>query len=51
MQEGGEDAAVAAIFSAGFADGGVGFEDGYADGRGCHSNKRVKDPRRCLYEE
>ena len=36
MQEGGEDAAVAAVFGAGGADGDVGFEDGEADGGGGH---------------
>ena len=31
VQEGGEDAAVAAVFGAGGADWNVGFEDGDAD--------------------
>jgi len=36
VEEGGEDGAVGAVFGAGGADGDVGFEDGEADGGGCH---------------
>lgn len=36
VEEGGEDGAVGAVFGARGADGDVGFEDGEADGGGCH---------------
>lgn len=45
MQEGGEDAAVGAVFGACGADGDVGFEDGEADGGGRHGGGMVGGER------